>query len=501
MTNKNDIKFYVSEEVLEILFDFLKTEQNIKKLEDHIKNNMTLKEGQDINAEDDKHPEEYFTQIKTKIEQIKTFINKDFKALSQEDQKVLAEFLYSLEDLSSDKTVYPEDGKKTKQGKENELRPKMPEPLLTLLLIRVLTLPVIEQCQYRYDYDSTPQKTTNINLVQDFNFLEERPGCLDHKRTEYGFLNFYPFNEKFEKQQDAIKFHYNIMAKNYFSYLKDVIDNNPNKFFVCYKPGVRQFGDHTGMIEEIFKSEYDKLDKEYKDRMLFCVNSKPIDGVNGNGFKYDYTVEDLSRIYPDNKFLSSKTCTGIFSISGVARDPWAKIGNEGRWKVNRTDYSYSTSTDAKFVKDSNETEKLYGVETSNYKRDSIKNLNAKPAEIHIDRTKIIQKSSEENKNTDKTQIIPISIGENEGNRKLNALYKGHPLFTSDKQVIIYDQKNECLIIQPVEEYYEKVKKQQEEERKRHNIDLRGVPKIKKNNNKKLQTTTHTNKKSIKRTII
>ena len=349
-------------------------------------------------------------------------------------------------------------------------------------------MPVIERCQYRYDYYSPPPKTTNINLVQDFNFLEEKPGCRGYKKTEYGFLNFYPFKNKFNgKELDAIKFHYNIMAKNYFSYLKDVIYNNPNKFFVCYKPGVYQFGNHTGMIEKIFKSEYDKLDKKYKDRMLFCVNSKPIDGVNDNRFKYDYTVEDLKRQYPNNHFLSEIKDKDIVYINGVARDPWAKIGNEGRRAAHDiATHGNPLSTDAIFARHSNETEKLYGVEIREGKQNKdgktpLKNLNAKPAEIHIDRTKIIE----------------IKIEENKGDRRLNALYKGHPLFTSDQKVMIYDKKNERLIIQPAKDYNDKIAKQQEKERERHNIDLRYVPQNKvKNNNKKLKTT-HISKNNIK----
>ena len=342
--DNNKIKFYVTDEVLELLFNFLSQENRLSKLKKEIQE--ITEDGK--NKDKTQHPKEYFNIINEKIANIETIINKDYNSLQSEDKTALAEFLYQLEDLGEDKKFCPE--KKTQEDSKFKLK----NIITQLHAIKTLTLPVLEDCTYHYDRDNA-NKTTKINLVQDFNLVEKQK-----TNSAYSFINFFPFNT-FKTEQDAIKFHYKIMAKNYFTYLKDCIDENPNKFFVCYKPGVSWFGDHTDDIEKIFKEEFDKLEGTYKDRILFCVNSNTIDKKHDKGFKYDYKANDLREMYPENKFIKTLKDTDIAYINGVARDPWAKIGDEGREQANCESFT-GGSTDSMFVKSSNEVEILYGVE-------------------------------------------------------------------------------------------------------------------------------------------
>ena len=408
---KNNIKFYVTDEVLEILFNFLKekttkqeltktnqelTKTNIEWLQQEIDDRTIDKNTNEAkNKVNTPHTEEYFKPIKEKINKLSKFASKEFEKLKNDELKALAEFLYQLEDLAEDNKFFPETS--TTQDKCHQIS----SVITQLHIIKTLALPVLENCTYKYDKNNQ----TNIHLVQDFNFLQK-------SSSAYKFYNFYPFNDKtkFPTEEDALKFHYTIMAKNYFTYLKALIDKNQNTFFVCYKPGVSAFANNKEKdnenIQEIFKEEFNKLDDNYKQHIMFFVSSIEILEKKNLGYKYNYTLDELRKKYPNNKFL--KKANNIQYINGVARDAWGKIGDEGRFKSCK-------STDAKFYFYSNEPDILYAgnQKTFNkFNKDETKDLSAGTAEIHIkDNYKqnydtIVQdKANNKNDNDKKDNII------------------------------------------------------------------------------------------------
>ena len=404
--NTTNRKFYVYEDendelnVFKILFDFLKKDypydkkkkiSNLERLKQEIED-RTIDPTTKIakNQVNTAHPKSYFDTINKKIEKVEMVIKKnDFTELNNDDKVALAEFLYQLEDLAEDKCISPEHYNNSYRNGFD-----MKDVINQFHIIKTLTLPVLENCTYHYD--DKDSKTVKINLVQDFNFLTKT-------KSLYRFYNFYPFNDKqkFKEEKDAVKWHYKIMAKNYFLYLQDLIDKNPNKFFICYKPGVGAFAAHktndTKQIYDIFFEEFKKLDDEYKYKMLFHISNTPINVDTGNGYKYNYTIEKLKEMFPNNNVLNELKDKDICYINGVARDPWAKIGDEGRTKANHSKSSNGT-TDAKFVRDSNEVEILYGVNINTGKPTNdlnMNNLTAQPAEIYIKKGIEMQQEYEE----------------------------------------------------------------------------------------------------------
>ena len=421
---KNNIKFYVTDEVLEILFNFLKekttkqeltktnqelTKTNIEWLQQEIDDRTIDKNTNEAkNKVNTPHTEEYFKPIKEKINKLSKFASKEFEKLKNDELKVLAEFLYQLEDLAEDKKFFPEKSKKQDECHQSS------SVITQLHIIKTLALPVLENCTYKYDKN----KQTNIHLVQDFNFLQK-------SSSAYKFYNFYPFNDKtkFQTEEDALKFHYKTMAENYFTYLKGLIDANPNTFFVCYKPGVKNFADDcktaTNHILKIFNKAFNKLDNEYKQHIMFCVSSTDISTNENVGYKYDYTLDELRKKYPNNEFL--KKANNIQYINGVARDAWGKIGDEGRFK------SYK-STDAKFYFYSNEPDILYAgnKKTFNkFNKDETKDLSAGTAEIHINNdndkqhndTIVQDNAKNKNDNDKKDNIIKNIVPQPNANNK------------------------------------------------------------------------------------